>query len=88
MFPAVSSLVIFGQLFVASTISNGIPYDYGYDDGHRSPLLQLFDGFNVQDYILRDNGNNRVSTNYIVRCSYAIYMQRAEGIIAHKPTVL
>ena len=57
----ISSLCLFWQLFGAAlAISNNIPYDYGYDDGHRTPLLQLFDGLNIQDYIVRDAGNNEV----------------------------
>lgn len=49
-------------LFAAvSAISNDRPYDYGYDDGHRGPLLQLYDGLYIQNYIQRNGGNSEVS---------------------------
>ena len=48
-------------LGAVSAISNDQPYDYGYDDGHRSPLLQLYDGLYIQDFIQRSAGNEDVS---------------------------
>lgn len=55
-------------LTAVSAFSIDRPYDYGYDDGQRSTLLQLYDGLYIQAYIQMSDGNSEVS---IVGCKGA-----------------
>lgn len=59
------SLALLGQLLAGvRALSSDVPYDYGYDDGNRGPLLQLYDGLYIQDYVQRTEGDNTVSVPF------------------------
>lgn len=58
-----AGLFILGQMFIAvsAQLPSTMHPHYGYDDGSRPALLQLFDGVSLQHGVLRNKGNDMVS---------------------------
>ncbi len=63
----IACLVILLGLFVglASAMSGGheeeeVLYHHSYDDGSRTPLMQLYDGLQIENFIIHAKGNDEV----------------------------